>query len=505
MGNTNELLLGVDLGTSGTTGVLVRPDGEVVAQAEKDHEVSLPRPGWVEHHAEEDWWGGFVAVCSELLHQAEGPVAAVCISGIGPCLLPAGEDGRPLRPGILYGVDTRATREVGELTEEYGNEKIMEVCGNPLTAQSVGPKIAWLRRNEPGVWDETHYMLMGHTFVAYRLTGEYVLDHPSASMCDPLYCVGEHAWIEEWAEEVAPGLELPDLRWPAEVAGVVTREAAEATGLPEGIPVAVGTNDGVAEARSVGVRNPGDLMLMYATTMATLEVVEEVLATPSLWSIAGLSKGTNALFAAMSTSGALTEWVKKLSDGKSFEELTEEARGVPPGSDGLVVLPYFAGERTPISDPDARGVLCGLTLSHGRGHLYRAMLEATAFGARHLFESMREAGGRAERLVAVGGGTKGGLWTQIVSDVIGEVQELPEQTVGAAYGAALLAGIASGLVEEEADWSRIVATVDPDPENREVYEELYAIYKDLYPATRDQVHALAKMQTQAGEGAEGAT
>jgi xylulokinase len=133
------------------------------------------------------------------------------------------------------------------------------------------------------------------------------------------------------------------------------------------------------------------------------------------------------------------------------------------------------------------------------------MLEATAFGARHLFESMREAGGRAERLVAVGGGTKGGLWTQIVSDVIGEVQELPEQTVGAAYGDALLAGIASGLVEEDADWSRIVATVDPDPKHRKVYEELYAIYKDLYPATREQVHALASMQTHAGEGAEGET
>lgn len=495
----SELLLGVDIGTSGTSGVIARPDGEVVATAERDHSVRLPRPGWVEHDAEEDWWNGFVAVCSELLDRADGRVVALSISGIGPCLLAAGEDGRPLRPGILYGVDTRATKEVEELTERYGNEKIMEVGGNPLTAQSVGPKIYWLRRNEPEVWRETRHLLMAHTFVVHRLTGEYVLDHPSASMCDPIYDVGKCQWVESWAEDVAPGLELPDLRWPAEVAGVVTREAAEKTGLPAGIPVTTGATDAFSEAVSVGVREPGDLMLMYGTTMATLEISEEALVTRSLWSTAGLFEETYALFAAMSTSGALTDWVRQLCGGKSFEELTEGARQVASGSEGLVVLPYFAGERTPVSDPKARGVICGLTLSHGQGHLYRAMLEATAFGVRHLFEAMGEAGGRKKRLVAVGGGTKGGLWTQIVSDTIGEPQELPEQTIGASYGDALLAGIASGLVEADTNWSRIADTVEPDPSNQETYDELYAVYRDLYPATRDQAHALADMQSRQSE------
>ena len=496
----SELLLGVDLGTSGTSGVLARPDGEVLATAEKDHEVSMPKPGWVEHDAEEDWWGGFVAVCSELLESAgdDDSVAAVCVSGIAPTLLPAGEDGRPLRPAILYGVDTRASKEVEELTEKYGNGKVIEVCGNPLTAQSVGPKIAWLARNEPEVWEETRYFLMSNTFVVHRLTGAYVLDHPSASMCEPLYNVEEHDWIKDWAEEVAPGLELPELLWPSDVAGEITEEAAEATGLPAGIPVAVGTVDAFAEAISVGVRNPGDLMLMYGTTMTTLEITEEVLPAPNMFSTAGPFKGTDVLVGAMSTSGALTEWVKGLTGDASFEELTEEAREVAPGSDGLVVLPYFAGERTPISDPDARGVICGLTLSHGRGHLYRAMLEATAFGARHLLEALRESGGKAERFVAVGGGTKGGLWTQIVSDAIGISQELPEQTIGAAYGDALLAGIACGLVETGTDWSTISEIVEPDPENREVYDELYEVYKDLYPATRPMSHVLADMQAREG-------
>jgi xylulokinase len=491
---SERLLLGIDLGTSSSKGVLCGPGGDVVATAERPHEVSMPHPGWVEHDAEEIWWKDFTAICSELLEGAEGHVAAVCVSGIGPCFLAAGEEGRPLRPGILYGVDTRAATEVEELSERYGNDKIVERCGNPLTSQSVGPKIAWVRRNEPGVWENIRYFFMAHTFVAYRLTGEYVLDHPAAGMCEPLYDHKERRWIEEWAEEVAPGLKMPDLRWPAEVAGAITQEAAEATGLPAGIPVATGTVDAWSEAASIGVREPGDLMVMYGTTALTMEIVSDPLPSSNLWSTAGPLAGTDVLAGGMATSGALTDWVKKMTEDRSFADLTEEASGVPAGSEGLLVLPYFAGERNPISDPSARGVICGLTLRHTRGHLYRAVLEATAFGIRHLLEAVREAGGEAKRLVAVGGGTKGGLWTQIVSDVIDERQELPEQTMGAAYGDALLAGIGGSVVDPETDWSLMAETIEPNPDNREVYDELYALYKDLYQATRETVHALAAVQ-----------
>ena len=167
---------------------------------------------------------------------------------------------------------------------------------------------------------------------------------------------------------------------------------------------------------------------------------------------------------------------------------------MPPGSNGLVVLPYFAGERTPIFDAQARGLISGLTTGHGRGHLYRSLLEATAFGVRHILEYMREAGGGGERFVAVGGGTKGGLWTQIVSDVTGQKQELPEETIGAAYGDCLLAARAAGLVEPDSDWSRIVGSAEPNENNQEIYDELYGIYRDLYPATREASHALANLQ-----------
>lgn len=490
----SELLLGIDIGTSSSKGVLARPDGEVVATAERPHDLSLPQPGWAEHDAEEVWWNDFVSICRELLEQSDSAIAGVCASGIGASLLPADEDGDPLRPAILYGIDSRAEREIEELNEKYGEDELLSRCGSVLSTQAVGPKLLWLQRNEPEVWEKTRKFFMASSFIAHRLTGEYVLDHHSASQCDPLYDVHQNTWIEDWAEEIAPGLPLPRLLWPAEVVGEVTKEASEATGIPTGTPVAAGTIDAWSEGASVGVQNPGDLMLMYGTTMFMIEILEKPLSHPGLWGTTGLLPDTHNLAAGMATSGALTGWLREISGGVSYQQLTEEAAAVPPGSNGLVVLPYFAGERTPIFDARARGVISGLTIGHGRGHLYRSLLEATAFGVRHILEYMREAGGGGERFVAVGGGTKGGLWTQIVSDITGREQELPEETIGAAYGDCLLAARAVGLAEADTNWSRIVGTVEPDENNREVYDELYGIYRDLYPATRDATHALASLQ-----------
>ena len=488
------LLLGVDVGTSSTKGVLARPDGEVVATAQREHGLSLPRPGWAEHDAEKVWWADFVSICKELVEKADDDIVAVCTSGIGAALLPADENGNPLRPAILYGIDTRAEKEIKELNERYGEETLLDRCGSLLTTQAVGPKLLWLQRNEPEVWERTNKFFMANSFIAWRLTGEYVLDHHSASQCDPLYDVHSYRWIGEWADEVAPGLPLPRLLWPAEVVGEVTPEASEATGIPAGTPVAAGTIDAWSEGASVGVQKPGDLMLMYGTTMFIIEVLERPLYHPGLWGTTGILPETHNLAAGMATSGALTGWLKRISGDVSYEALTEEAAAAPPGSDALVVLPYFAGERTPLQDPRARGLISGLTLSHGRGHLYRAMLEATAYGVRHIFEAMGEAGGGGHRLVAVGGGTKGGLWTQIVSDVTGRPQDLPEQTIGASYGDALLAARAVGLAGQDEDWSRIVGTVEPNPRNKGLYDQLYGVYRDLYPATREQMHILAEVQ-----------
>ncbi|MGH3833189.1 MAG: FGGY-family carbohydrate kinase, partial [Pseudonocardiaceae bacterium] len=484
----------VDIGTASSKGVLVRSDGTVVATATRAHEVALPHPGWVEHDAQAVWWADFATISQELTAAAREPIAAVGTSGIGPCLLPVDRDNRPLRPAILYGVDTRATREIDELTRALGMRTILERCGSVLTSQAVGPKLAWLRANEPETWAATRRFLMASSFLVHRLTGSYVLDHHSASQCTPMYDPVAHRWIEEWAELIAPGLELPQLYWPSDVVGQVRPAVAEETGIPAGTPVVAGTIDAWAEATSVGVTAPGDVMLMYGTTMFLVEVLDQPRRSPNLWGTVGTFPGTHNLAAGMATSGAITDWIRKLTGESSFDPLVAEAQQSPPGAHGLLMLPYFAGQQTPLFDPDARGVLAGLTLRHNRGDIYRAALEATAFGVRHNLETMREAGGRDRRLVAVGGGTKGGLWTWIVSDVLNAPQQLPRQTIGACLGDAMLAAIGIGQSPEMNRWNPISTTIEPHPESAATYDRHYGLYRELYPSTKQITHALAQEQ-----------
>ncbi|NUR08291.1 MAG: FGGY-family carbohydrate kinase [Nocardioidaceae bacterium] len=497
-----DLLLGIDIGTGSSKGVLVGPDGDLVATASRRHAMDLPRPGHAEMDADRIWWDDVVSLCRELvLHAHDRRVVGMCVSGIGPCLLPADADGAALRPAILYGVDSRASAEIEELTERFGADAVVARCGKVLSSQSVGPKLLWVRRHEPDVWARTRRWYGCSSFVVGRLTGEYVLDHHTASQCDPLYDLGAQDWAHDWVHEVVGDLPMPRLVWPSEVVGCLTERAAEQTGLPAGIPVSAGTVDAWAEAFSCGVRRPGDLMLMYGSTMFFIQVLDEVRTHRSLWTTMGVDPGVPTLAAGMATSGSLTAWLQELTGGASFGELVAEASAVPPGAEGLVILPYFAGERTPIFDPRARGVVAGLSLRHGRGHLFRAVYEGIAFGIRQTLELMQDAGGEATRLVAVGGGTQGGLWTQIVSDVIGRAQQVPAQTIGACYGDALLAAVGTGLVPPDTDWATVADRVEPEPGNADTYAELYETYTSLYPATLEQVHRLARFQERAFEPA----
>lgn len=491
----DELLLGLDIGTSSSKAVLASPDGAVVATAEQAHSTSMPRPGWVEHDAEKVWWADTQALMASLGREKLASVKGVCISGIGPCLLPVDAKGEPLRPAVLYGVDTRATAEAEELTERYGAEAVLAVGGSPLTSQALGPKLLWLRRHEPDVWRGARRFLMASSFVVYGLTGEYVLDHHSASQCNPLYDLGAFAWRAEWADDIAPGLELPPLAWPGEAVGTVSQPAASQTGVPAGTPVAAGTIDSWAEAFGVGVVAPGDTMLSYGTTMFIVQVAPSAKPDSHLWLTAGVGPGARTVAAGMATSGALTSWLWAIAGGVAYEQLLAEAGQVPAGAEGVVVLPYFGGERTPLFDPDARGAILGLTLRHSRGHLYRALLESTAFGVRHNLEAIEQAGGSVNRLVATGGGTRGHLWAQVVSDVTGRGQELRSPPIGASYGDAHLAGAAARLVALEANWGELAGAVQPNLALGDLYHQLYHVYRGLYPATKHLAHQLARAQS----------
>lgn len=508
---TAQLLLGVDVGTYSTKGVLTTPEGQIRAQHAIEHGLAIPRPGWAEHDPEKIWWGEFADVTRTLLRQSGvsgRDVAAVGVSAIGPALVPVDRRGRALRHGILYGIDTRATQEIADLNGRYGAESIYDRGGSHLTSQATGPKIMWLRRHEPEIYAEAAYFHSAGDYIVLRLTGRHVMDTYTASSYTPLFESTAGTWTGEFGEEIVEQERLPAIHSASEIAGEVTPGAASQTGLAPGTPVTVGTVDAVAEAVSVGAIHPGDLMLMYGTTAFFILSADRIIRHPVMWAVYHALPGLYGLAAGMATTGALTRWFRDNfardligRDENAYALLAQEAAGVPPGSRGLVVLPYFSGERTPIDDPRARGVICGLSLAHDRAHVYRSVLEGTAYGIAHNLQVMREAGGEPRRIVAVGGGARNPLWLQIVSDVSGVPQQVPAQTVGAPYGDAFLAGYAAGIIPSldilHTQWVELDRTIEPDQPRHGLYREYAAIYQQLYRDTRDEQHRLAAL----GEGA----
>jgi xylulokinase len=487
---TEPLLLGIDIGTASSKGVLAHPDGAIYATAQRPHRFQTPRPGYFEQDAEATWWGDTVWLIRNLLTGIDASqVAAICVSGVGPALVPCDASLRPLRPAILYGIDTRAEAEIEELDDLFGRESILARGGSRLTSQALGPKLLWLQRNEPEVWERMAGWYTTNSFLVAKLTGELAIDRHSASQCDPLYDLDTGDWAVDWCEHVFGDMVLPRLLWPTDVAGLVHGAAALETGLPIDTPVMAGTIDAWAEAFSVAVENAGDLMLMYGSTMFLVQVTATAAPHGQLWLTEGVEPGKRTLSAGMATSGSLTEWVRGVTGNASFAELAHEADAVAPGSDGLLMLPYFAGERSPLYDPDARGVITGLTLSHTRAHLMRAAYESIAFATRHNLEVLGEATAPPTRVVAVGGGLRSGPWAQIVSDVTGMAQIIPTETVGAAYGDARLAAIGSGLISNEAPWAQEDYVIQPNSSVAPAYQRLFELYRQLYPATADVVHA----------------
>lgn len=505
-----ELLLGVDAGTYSSKAVLATPDGEVLASETVEHDLSLPRPGWAEHDADAIWWGDFVTLTKRLLagRYSGEDIGGIAVSAIGACVLPVSEQGKPLRPGILYGIDTRATAEIAWLNQEFGEEALFDLGGMALTSQAIGPKILWMRRNEPEVYARAHKFLTASSYMLLRLTGEWVIDRHTASYFNPLINISTMEWDGRFAAPIVDLDRLPALRWSDEVIGQVSAAAAAETGLRPGTPVAAGSVDAASEAISVGVVEPGDMMVMYGTTMFFIQVTAGPAPDPRMWATAYLFPGLYDITGGMATSGALTRWFRDQLGGKemaeeaagganAYEALGQLAAESPPGANGVVCLPYFSGERTPINDPLARGMFAGLTLSTTRGDLYRSVLEGTAFGVRHNLETMTAMGAPPKRLVAVGGGARNPLWLQIVSDATRTMQYVPERTIGASLGDAFLAGLATGIVPDQSalgrDWVKIATNIEPQEDVSCIYDEYYDVYLRMYQHTVDEAHDLARL------------
>lgn len=493
-------LLGIDVGTYSSKAVLTDLAGKVLHTAVAPHGLSMPRPGHVEQDADQIWWNDVCQLSRQLLAESgvrAEQIAAMAVSAIGPCLLPLDAKMRPLRPAILYGVDVRANREIVELEKELGAQAVADFSLMGLTSQAIGPKIRWLQKNELQVWRSTSTLTSATAYLVYRLTGLHRMDRHSASHFMPLFNPRTGQWDARYEDAIAPLNWLPELGWAEELAGHLHADAAAATGLAAGTPVAFGTIDALSEAISVGVVNPGDLMLMYGSTTFFVLVQDQPTPDARVWTVSGACAGQFNLAAGMSTTGSLTRWFKdefarELDTDTAYANLFESAAKVPAGSEGLLVLPYFSGERTPINDTQASGMIAGLTLSHTRAHVFRAVLEGVGFGVRHNLETFTDIGADVRRIVAVGGGAQTQTWLQIVSDITGITQMLPEVTVGAAYGNAFLAGRAAGLLQPQDihDWVRVEREIAPQEHNRVMYDALYAEYLRLYQCSKDVMHRL---------------
>jgi xylulokinase len=514
-----RFLIGVDIGTQGSKGALISETGQILASCSIEHDVSSPHPGWSEHDADRAWWGGFVEVVRRLLlHSQVDPnrIAGVGVSGLMPVMLPVDADGRPLRPAILY-ADTRAHAEMVRMNEQLAGWE-----SSVLVAHDVGPKIVWFRDHEPARWQRARSILGTQGYVIAKLTGRHVIDSFTAIGMRPFINVTRNGWDLGNCERFGVPIELlPDVVEATEVVGTVTAEAAAETGLTIGTPVIGGATDFIAEMMSTGAAAADEVVVSYGTTLCLTAFSRRSIGRCPAFvdmlqchkDLSRLYPGLYAVGAGMATSGALTRWfrdhfgqdVRRAEQElgvNAYELLGLEAGKVAPGAEGLIVLPYFSGERAPIYDDWARGVVFGLTLTHGRGHLYRALLEGVAYGLEHNLELIREAGVRPSRIVATGGGSRSHLWTQIMSDVTG----LPQTVIApsnAALGMAFLAGYASGIFSQISDvrrWARSEREVQPREEIHAVYQKYYAVYRRLYELTKEEMHDLARLSEEALEG-----
>jgi xylulokinase len=444
--------VGIDVGTFESKGVLVDPSGTVLALARRRHGISTPGAGHVEHDPDADWWAGVCEISRELMAHPRGrQVQAIGVSAIGPCVVALDAELRPLRPAILYGVDTRASTQITDLTGQLGGAEIFRRSGNALTSQSAGPKIAWLQEQEPDIWARARWFTTSQSYLVARLTGEVVIDHATAGYFHPLYDLSSRRWDVTGCEHFAPLEKLPPIAWSCEIAGRVHAAAAAETGLPQGTAVIVGTTDAPAEAVGAGVLGDGDVMAMYGSTGYFDRVGTTPITSEQLWAAPFVFEGTYVLAAGTATAGTATRWVSDLlgitadSDEVTFARLLELAHGSPPGARGVLALPHFAGERTPFQDPNSRAVIAGLGLDHGPADVARAVLEGVGHSLAAALGAYAREGIALNRVVAVGGATMNDIIMSTVSTITGLTQQVAPSP-GAAFGDAFLAAVGVGAL-----------------------------------------------------------
>lgn len=489
-----KYFIGIDVSTTATKSLLMDEAGRVVAVAASEYTFETPRPLWSEQDANLWWQGTIHSIRSVFAESGIEPrnVAGIGLTGQMHGLTMLGGEGKVLRPAILWN-DQRTESQCDEIRTRLGRRRLIEITGNDALTGFTAPKILWVREHQPEIYQKTHCLLLPKDYVRYKLTGVYATDKAGAA---GTLLMDMH--LRDWSQEVLDALEIPVHLLPkthegTQVTGEVSSEAADSTGLAAGTPVVGGGGDQSAQAVGVGAVKPGVVALTLGTSGVVFASTDQPMIEPEgrLHAFCHAAPGKWHMMGVMLSAAGSLRWHRDtLAPGEDYSVLVSEAEGVSPGCEGLYFLPYLTGERTPHPDPLARAGFIGLTVRHARPHMTRAVLEGVAFGLRDGFELMKKAGLAEITQVRIsGGGAKSELWRQILADVLDAQLVTVNTTEGAAYGAALLAGVGAGIwpdVDTACELTiHLTGTTQPQVDNVPIYQGAYRTYRKLYPALKE--------------------
>jgi sugar (pentulose or hexulose) kinase len=474
----------LDVGTSSTKAAIVDENGLLLVEKSSQTRVRRPFPNWAEHDPQ-DWRQAVCDLAAALIRQLGNPsISAVCVSGQAPSCVPINSHGKPLRPAILWH-DRRAAPQADWLRRTWG----VQEGENTLDSYFGGVKWLWFRQNEPEEYEQTWKILQANSYIVYYLTGEAVIDPSQAGLCSPCFSLARRDWDDAACEKMGIATEkLPRVLPSWQVVGQVSASAARASGIPAGTPVLCGGGDFACACLGAGVENKSTAVMMLGTA-GNLLVPSPLKPDPRLLNTLHVTGETLSLGGVMA--GGVLNWFCELlqdNDPDLVKRLDEEPSLIPAGADRLVFLPSLWGERTPIWNPDARGVFLGLAAHHRREHLYRALLEGVAYAYRQMVEILNETGTSLDSVLAVNGGAKSPLWRQIFSDVLGFPVRWRPHNSGTVAGAAYLAALGAGDENEFGsilNWCEPAIETRPNAQNKEVYSERFQVFSQLYGRVKD--------------------
>ncbi|MFO7956833.1 MAG: FGGY-family carbohydrate kinase [Candidatus Brocadiia bacterium] len=495
-----DLILAHDVGTSGTKSSLMDSLGMLLDSVASEHRTHYG-PGGVAEQDPEDWWSGVRSNTRALIErhpEFRSRVAGIGVSGQMLGCLAVGADGEPLRPHMIHS-DSRAGQEMELVREAVGAEAVYRTSGNVLDPRSPLCKMLWLKANEPEVYTGAARFLQAKDFIVGRMTGSFETTDYSDAAHAHWMDIRKQALARELVTELGLDPEkLPEPHGSTEVVGTLCGRAADALGLPDGIPVVAGGGDGSCASVGAGAVLTGDIYCCIGTTAWIASVADEPFIDERMrvFNLPSLDGRNCAVFGTVQAAGRSLDWAMELLGEEDFSRLDELLAAVPAGSDGLIFLPYLEGERSPIYDANARGVFFGIGPTHGREHFLRATVEGVSFALRSVLEVIRERR-TVEVLRLIGGGGQSAVWRQMVADICCvETQELSTDAADAtSIGAAVAAGVGVGMFDDLAEGTEninIGRRRKPDPELRETYDRQFELYDSLYPALKP---AFARLQS----------